>query len=447
MSAGIKTRYATSAGHSIAYQVAGGSGPPLIQLSSGTISFESIDEEPAAARFWRRLASFSQLISYDRRGMGLSDRGAGVTPTSQDWVDDAIAVLDEIGVDDADVLCAYGSSIEGVLLAATFPERVRKLIIINGFVCPAEPELSPPLEGRPPEQWWDDGSQFDPDATEHGVDVLSMLGPSVADDAAFRSWWDRSGNRGASPAIARAQFDTMMRGDSRPLLGQVTAPTLVIERLEARSPLVSQGRYLAEHIAGASHLPLHGEDALWWVGDTTAMLDAIEEFVTGARISTGERVLATVLFTDIVGSTDQAAALGDQRWRDLLDLHDVAVRTQIERMGGREVNTTGDGFVATFDAPGRAIDCALGIFDALESSELSVRQGIHTGEIEVRGDDIAGMSVHVGARIAALADPDQVLVSSVVKDLLVGSHFNFAPLGEHELKGVPGAWTIYAVGD
>jgi class 3 adenylate cyclase len=220
---------------------------------------------------------------------------------------------------------------------------------------------------------------------------------------------------------------------------------LVIQRSDVFGHCASLGRYLADHIEAAKYVELPGADVFYWVGDTGAMLDEIEEFMTGVRGGASERVLATVLFTDIVGSTDRAAQLGDGRWRDLLDRHDQSVRTQLERFRGREVKTVGDGFVATFDSPGRAIECALTIRETLAAFDIGMRAGIHTGEIEVRGDDVAGLAVHIGARVSALAGPGEVLVSSTVKDLVVGSSVEFAERGEHELKGVPGTWRLYAV--
>ena len=286
----------------------------------------------------------------------------------------------------------------------------------------------------------------DADAMEQGHDILAVAAPSVSDDRAFRAWWDRSGNLGMTPAMARATQSALFATDVRQVLPLIQVPTLVVSRTDSPIFDVGHGRYLAEHIAGAKYVELPGPDFLYWVGDIREMLDEIEEFVTGVRGGSGaERILATVLFTDIVGSTDRAAQLGDGRWRDLLDRHDQSVRTQIERFRGREVKTVGDGFVATFDSPGRAIECALAIRDALTGFGIDVRAGIHTGEIEVRGDDVAGIAVHIGARVSALAGPSEVLVSSAVPPLMVGSGTEFTDRGEHELKGVPGPWRIFAV--
>ena len=288
-------------------------------------------------------------------------------------------------------------------------------------------------------------SMGEPDAVAQGHDTLAITAPSVANDPAFRAWWDRSGNLGMTPGAVGQALKTVLATDVRQLLPRIRVPTLVIQRADVVWG-AQRGRFLAEYIAGARYVELPGADLPYWVGDTRPMLDEIEEFVTGVRGGLGvERILTTVLFTDIVGSTDRAAQLGDRRWRDLLERHDQRVRTQIQRFRGREVKTVGDGFVATFDSPGHATECALAIRDALEALGIEVRAGIHTGEIEIRGGDVAGMAVHIGARVSALAGPGEVLVSSTVKDLVVGSSLEFAERGEHELKGVPGTWRLFAV--
>jgi class 3 adenylate cyclase len=245
--------------------------------------------------------------------------------------------------------------------------------------------------------------------------------------------------------MAGAMLAARLETDVRSILPEIGVPTLILQRTDTGFG-AGHGRYLAEHIARAKYVELPGADVLYWVGETGPMLDEIEEFATGIRGGSGaERVLATVLFTDIVGSTERAARLGDGRWRDLLDRHDRGVRAQIERFRGREVKTVGDGFVATFDSPGRAIECSLAIREILQAYEIEVRAGIHTGEIEIRGDDVAGLAVHIGARVSALAGPGEVLVSSTVKDLVVGSSVEFEERGEHELKGVPGSWHLFSV--
>jgi len=440
-----RTRYAKAGDVDIAYQVLGEGPLDLLLFTGGIIPIECMDEEPSMARFQRRLTSFGRLLRFDRRGMGLSDRGSPSTPPSlEQWVQDAMAVLDAVGSERAAVLAPWISSSHGIVLAATHPERVSRLVVVNGLArLMWAPDYPHGLHQSVVDRLMLSGSE--PDAVEQGVDILAGLGPSVAEDTAFRAWFDRAGNLGATPAMARAWWAAVEEIDVRSVLPQIRVPTLIIQYADIFVG-VNHGRYLAEHVPGARYVELPGVDALYWVGDTGPMLDEIEEFLTGFRGGSGaERVLATVLFTDIVGSTDRAAQIGDGPWRDLLDRHDQSVRTQIERFRGRVVNTVGDGFVATFDSPGRAIECALAIRDTLKVFDIDVRAGIHTGEIEIRGDDVAGLAVHIGARVSALAGPGEVFVSGAVPPLLAGSGIEFAGRGQHELKGVPGQWLIFAV--
>jgi class 3 adenylate cyclase len=443
---GTKTRYARCGDVDIAYQVLGDGPLDVLVHAGSTISIECVDDEPSMARFQRRLTSFGRVIRFDRRGVGLSDRGSSSAPPShEDWVQDALAVLDAVGSNRAAIFAPFIATVEGVMLASAHAERVSHLIIVNGA---ARATWAPDYPAGIPQELADAASAMagDPDAVEQGYDDLALLAPSVASSPAFRAWWNRSGNLGATPAMARWIVKGTFTFDIRDLLPRVRVPTLILHRADMDVVSVGHGRYLAEHIPGAKYAEVPGTDVLYWVGDTGAMLDEIEEFITGVRGGLGaERVLATVLFTDIVGSTYHAARLGDERWRDLLDRHDQSVRSQIERFRGREVKTVGDGFVATFESPGRAIQCALAIRDTLRAFDIDVRAGIHTGEIEARGDDVAGMAVHIGARVSAQAGPGEILVSSTVKESVVGSSIEFADRGEHELKGVPGTWRLFAV--
>jgi class 3 adenylate cyclase/pimeloyl-ACP methyl ester carboxylesterase len=440
-----RTRYAKSGDVDIAYQVLGAGPIDLLLYTGAGIPIDCVDDEPSMARFQRRLSSIGRLLRFDTRGTGLSERGSPSTPpTHEQWVEDGLAVLDAVGSEQAAVLAPWAHSPVGLLLAAEHPERVSRLIVINGR---ARTIWAPDYPIGVPQPGVDQGRQMvpEPNAVEQGFDLLSFIAPSVAQDPAFRSWFDRSGNLGRTPAMARALLGVHYEADVRNVLPLIRVPSLVIQR--AVSFLGPEpGRYLAEHIPGAKYVEVPGTDLVYWVGDTGPILDEIEEFVTGVRGRSGaERILATVLFTDIVGSTDRVAQLGDGRWRDLLDRHDQSVRTQIERYRGRAVKTVGDGFVATFDSPGRAIECALAIRETLKALDIDVRAGIHTGEIEIRGDDVAGLAVHIGARVSALAGPGDVLVSSTVKDLVAGSSFEFEVRGDHELKGVPGTWQLFAV--
>jgi class 3 adenylate cyclase len=409
----------------IAYQVFGDGPTDLLVLSGPNIPIDTIDAEPSMYRFHRRLASFSRVIRFDLRGMGLSSRipspdalGPGF------WAEDAIAVLDAIGCPQASVLAPSFNAMVGLELAADYPERVRSLVIVSAAArvlrapdYPIGPELSSAS------RYMTVGTE--PDAVEQGFDVLGNVAPSVAGDEAFREWWDLAGNRAASPS---------------------TAPTLILHRADVTYIPVGHGRYLAEHIVGSRYVELPGADSLYWVGDTAPMLDEIEEFITGVRGGFDvERVLTTMVFTDIVGSTERAATLGDGRWRDLLDNHDTIVRHELERFGGREVNTAGDGFLATFSGPSAAIACADAIAEAVRVLGVEVRVGIHAGEVEVRGADVAGLAVYICARVAALAGPSEVLVPSALRDIVAGSRHRFVDRGEHELKGVPGHWRLCAL--
>jgi class 3 adenylate cyclase len=441
-----RTRYAKCGDIDIAYQVLGEGPTDLLVLPGPFVPIDSIDDEPALYRFHRRLASFARVIRFDLRGVGLSSRAPTMDmlgPTF--WAEDAIAVMDAVGCEQATIFAPNFHCMTGLVLAADYPERVRNLVVVSGtaralwapdYPVGAEPHLLDPYLTVALEH----------DAVEQGFDVLGIVAPSVAADDAFRSWWDHAGNRAGPPSMARAVATALAEADVRETLARINAPTLILHRVGAIFIPVGQGRYLAEHIAGSRFIELPGEDVLYWVGDAASMLDEIEEFVTGVRGGgDAERVLTTIMFTDIVGSTRRAAELGDYRWRDLLDNHDNSVRHEIQRFGGREVNTAGDGFVATFKSPSAAIACADAIVDAVHVLGIEVRVGIHAGEVEVRGVDVAGMAVHITARVAARAGASEVLVSSTLRDIVTGSRHSFAERGEHTLKGVPGEWRLYAL--
>jgi len=433
----------------IAYQVLGDGLTDLLVLPGPFVPIDSIDDEPSMYRFHRRLASFSRVIRFDYRGIGLSSRMPSMNMLGPAyWAEDAIAVMDAVGCEQVTIFAPSFHAMNGLVLAADYPERVRGLVVVNGAArvlwAPdypvgaqagrADPFMTVALE---------------PDAVDQGFDVLRVLAPSVARNDAFRAWWDLAGNRAGPPSMARAVSKVVTESDVREALARISAPTLILHRVGSIFVPVGHGHYLAEHIAGSRFVELPGADVLYWVGDTAPMLDEIEEFITGMRGgSDAERVLTTIVFTDIVGSTERAAVLGDDRWRDLLDNHDTIVRHELQRFAGREVNTAGDGFVATFISPSAAIACADAIVDAVHLLGIEVRVGIHAGEVEVRGalkSDVAGMAVHIGARVATLAGPSEVLVSSTVRDIVAGSPRAFVERGEHELKGVPGQWRLYAL--
>jgi len=441
-----RTRYASCSEVDIAYQAFGDGPTDLLVLPGPSIPIDTIDAEPSMYRFHRRLASFSRVIRIDQRGVGLSSRAPSLEVIGPKfWAKDAISVMDAIGCERATIFAPGFASMTGLILAADYPERVSNLVIINGAArtlhAPDYPMGFDIIDDDPYTT-----VAMEPDAVDQGFDMLGFIAPSMVGDGAFRAWWDMAGNRAASPSMARAIILTVRHSDVRDTLARITAPTLVLHREDSEFCPSANGRYIAEHIPGAHYVELPGADALYWVGDTAPMLDEIEEFVTGVRGGFGaERVLTTIMFTDIVGSTERAGVLGDNRWRDLLDNHDTIVRHELDRFSGREVNTAGDGFVATFTSPSAAIACADAIVDAVRVLGIEVRVGIHAGEVEVRGADVAGMAVHIGARVVALAGPSEVLVSSTVRDIVTGSRHRFAERGEHDLKGVPGQWQLCAL--
>lgn len=439
-----RTRYARSGDFDIAYQVLGDGPVDLLVLPGPFISFDSIDAEPALYRFHRRLASFARVIRFDQRGMGASTRTTSIEDLGpKSWADDARAVMDAAGSDQVTVLGSGWTGMTGLVLAADSPDRIAGLVIVNGSAralwAPDYP-IGAQVVGDNP---WGTVA-LDPDAVEQGFDVLRTIAPSVADDETFRRWWDVAGNRAQSPSDARYSLEVLAETDMRSTLARISVPTLVMHREDAMMIPVTHGRYVAEHIAGSRYVELPGADTLHWTGDATAILDEIEEFVTGARGVGADRVLTTIVFTDIVGSTQRASELGDLRWHDVLENHDRIIRRELKRFHGREVNTAGDGFVATFTSPSVAIDCAQAMVDAVRALGIEIRAGVHAGEVELRGSDIAGLAVHIGARVGALAGPGEVLVSSTVREIVTGSRRSFTERGEHDLKGVPGRWRVYA---
>jgi pimeloyl-ACP methyl ester carboxylesterase len=441
------TMYArTRDGAHIAYQVLGAGPIDLLEPSGGSyISIDVRDEEPRWYQFERRLASFSRLIRFDLRGIGLSDPISPSSPPSiEDWVSDAEAVLDAVGSDRAAILGQGRGGMISMLLSATRPHRVRAQVLAHAFARLLQAPDYP--EGVP-------AALFDRFVTgvlriegdTEPFDDVALLLPSLADDVSFKRWWQRAGRAGASPAVARAQYEIAVNSDLRAVLPTITTPTLVLHRRENAYYPVQLGRYLAAHISGARYVELEGADHFLWAGDAGAVLDEIEEFLTGT-LGRGEpdRVLVTIMFTDIVGSTVRAALMGDRAWGDLLGRHHATVRRQLVRFRGREIDTAGDGFFASFDGPARAIRCAHAIVESVRELGLDVRAGLHTGECEVVGGGrVAGIAIHTGARVASLAKPGEVLVSSTVKDLVAGSGIQFEDRGTHMLTGV-GEWHLYA---
>ncbi len=429
-------RYAHSSGASIAYQVAG-EGPPDLAFLMGPASHsEMLWPERRPGAFLERLASFSRLIVHDRRGTGLSDPWESA-PMYEQQVDDLLAVLDAAG---AEKVALFGTSEAGrmaAIFAATYPERVGSLVLFGvgargGAVL--TPEVVEAILDLVDDNWGSGGT-------------LDFYAPSLAGDDDFRRWYGHYERAACSPGMARKLVDLTARSDISDILPAIRVPTLVLGRTEDPLVPLEEARKFAELIPGADFRELGGIDHVSYGSGAGELLDEVEEFVTGQRRPAPvDRVLTTVLFTDIVGSTQRAAAEGDAGWRKLLDGHDDLLRRQLTRYGGREVKTTGDGFLAAFDGPARAVTCAQAAAEGVRRLGLEIRAGVHTGECERRGDDLGGLAVHIGSRVMGLAGPGEVLVSSTVKDLVVGSGLEFEDRGEHELRGAPGAWRLYAAG-
>jgi len=438
-----KTQYAKSGRVHIAYQVLGEGPLDLVWIPGWISHVELAWEMPAAARFFRHLASFGRLILFDKRGTGLSDAvPVDQLPTLEQRMDDVRAVMDAAGSGTAALLGLSEGGPMGLLFAATYPQRTRALVIISSFARIA----------------WASDYEFgtDVDAFDRYLERLDRewgtgfgfraLFPGQADDEAMRQWWARyqrlAASPGASAALQRMTFAT----DVRSVLPTIRVPTLILHRTGDRFVPVQHGRYMAERIPGARFIELPGSDHVPFLGDSEAMLGEIQEFLTGTRDRVEpDRVLATVLFTDIVGSTERAAQLGDQRWLELLEGYYSLARRELTRFRGREVDTAGDGFFAAFDGPARAIRCAEAISKGVRPLGIEIRAGLHTGECEVIGEKVGGIAVHIGARVASLARAGEILVSNTVKDLVAGSGIGFEDRGTQTLKGVPGEWRLFAV--
>jgi len=433
-----ETRYAKSGDVHIAYQVVGDGPVDLVSIPGWVSHLDLAWEDPAQARFVERLAGFSRLVRFDKRGTGLSDPVASL-PTLEQRMDDVRVVMDAAGLEQAALFGHSDGAQIGLLFAATYPWRTRALITHGACTRAASPG----------EDLWGDAEMMARfrDAVDHWGEGRSgaIINPDVETDPvalAKAARWERMC---ASPAMARALHEANEALDVRAILPSIRIPTLVLHRRGDAVP-VGGSRYIAERVPGARFIELAGDQHAPWLGDADAILGEVETFLTGARHSyASERVLATVLFTDIVSSTERLAELGDRRWRDLLDDHLRLSRRELERHRGREVKTTGDGLLASFDGPARAVRCATAILDGVRQLGIEIRAGLHTGEVEVLDQDLGGIAVHTGARVAAEAAPGEVLVSSTVKDLVAGSGITFEDRGVRVLKGVPGEWRLFAV--
>lgn len=438
-------RYAKRGDGHIAYQVLGDGALDLIGFNTGCNVWIDRDDEPHWSRFDHRLATFCRLIRFDPSGVGLSDPPVGASgPTIEMWVEDAVTVLDALGSTQASLFGVSTGGVVALSFAAMHPERTSALVLMHAWARLARDSDYP--WGWPQhvlDQWAD--TVPDPSAPSDAIDDVALSAASLAGDVEFRAWWKRAGER-TSPAMARTMDRMTTSVDVRGLLPLIDTPTLVLHRVDNPFVPIGHGRYLAENILGAALTELPGSDHLAFAGDTDAVLDEIEEFLTGNRgTANTERMLATILFSDIVESTQRAARTGDRRWRELLDNHDRMTARQIRRFGGRQVKTTGDGILAVFDGPARAIQSGLAICRGARELGLEVRVGVHTGEVERRGDDVGGIGVHIAARVQAHAQPNEVWVSRTVTDLVIGSGMRFTERGDHSLKGVPGHWQLFSV--
>jgi len=436
-----ETRYADSGGVSIAYQVAGDGPIDVVMVPGFGSHLERAWELPQLAHFYHRLSSFSRLTLLDKRGTGLSDR---VSPDSLPGIeqrkDDLKAVMDEVGVERASLIGHSDGGPLAMLFAATYPGRVESLVLINTYAKRvSSPDHTPALS---PEFY----EGFATTVAEHWGEPIAvdLLAPGSGPE--FDRWWAASLRGSMSPAAARAMVAMNRSIDVREALAAIHVPTLVIHRAGDAATPVEGGRFIAEQIEGARLLELPGADHFPWMGDAEALLIAIEEFVTGERSgSVTNQVLASMLFTDIVSSTEKAAQLGDREWTSLLKTHDGIVSAEVARHGGRKIKHTGDGSLSVFEGPARAARCWLSITNRIGDIGLAIRGGLHTSEVELVDGDVRGLGVHIAARLIALAVPGELIVSSVVRDLSVGSGLEFTERGRHELKGVPGEWLVYGV--
>jgi class 3 adenylate cyclase/pimeloyl-ACP methyl ester carboxylesterase len=430
-----KTRYARDGDVAIAYQLFG-DGPAEVVFTWGPATdVEHMWDQPSAVRFFDRLGSFARVLSFDRRGMGASDP-MSAPPTLEQQANDMLMVMDAAGFEKPVLYGETNASRVCALFAATHPDRLSGLILYAASALGSD-MLTPGLNElllQLVDNHWGDG------------ETVYIFAPSAADDPGTKEWFGGAERYSASPGTVRKLIEMESSVDVRAVLPAIRVPTLVLHRQEDPLVPVELGRQVAEAIPEARFVELQGGDNMSFFGDSDALLDEIEQFLTGERHSHDvDRVLTTLLFTDIAGSTQRAAALGDRRWHDLLDRHYRQVRREVSRFRGREIRTLGDGFLATFDGPARAIRCGCAISDTAGELGITTRAGLHTGEVELQGADVAGLAVHIGARVVAEAQPGEVLVSGTVKDLVVGSGLDFSDRGEHALRGVPGVWHLFAV--
>jgi class 3 adenylate cyclase len=403
-------------------------------------------EEPHMARFLRRMESMGRVIMFDKRGVGLSDPvSLAELPSLEEWADDVLTVMDDVASERAAVVAVGQGGPMAMVFAATHPDRTSALVLVNSNArlrrAPDYPWGAPPSVEEQLRT-----SPVYPGPGGVPAFAEAFFGPDAAADERFLAWWARYARMASSPGVWAAMQEMLFSVDVRSVLPTIRVPTLVIHRRDDTWIGVGHGRFLAENIPGAKYVELDGREHHFFLGDTDRLLDEISVFVAGRRAPQDvDRVLGTVLFTDIVDSTRRAAEVGDREWRSILDAHDGIARAELDRFRGREVKTTGDGILAMFDGPARAIRCACSIRDEMRRLGVDVRAGLHSGEVEVRGDDVAGIGVHIAARVDELARPGEILVTSTVKDLVAGSGITFADRGVHALRGVPDEWRLLTV--
>jgi class 3 adenylate cyclase len=437
-----ETRYARSGDVGIAYQEYGEGEMDLVLAFPFLSHLDLMWENPALSRFLRRLGSFARVLVFDRRGVGLSDPAAGA-PTLEERMDDVRAVMDAAGSERAALLGMSEGATVCMLFAATYPQRTSALVLWGAM---ARSTAAPDYPWAPEREAVEEAQQELIAPMWGQGATIEIFSPSLAGDPRAREFQARFERQAASPMRVQQLFQMFVDTDVRGALPLIQASTLVLHRRQDRAVSHHAARWLAEQISDSHYVEFQGEDHFPWVGDSEAPLAAIEEFLTGVRPGPApQRVLATVLFTDIVDSTRLAGELGDRRWRELLEQHQEQTRVQLSRFEGREVKTTGDGFLAVFDGPTRAAECARAIVEEMPPLGIEVRAGLHTGEVELMGDDVGGIAVHVAARIAALAGSSEVFASRTVRDLSVGSGVEFDSAGSHALKGVADEWDVYAV--
>jgi pimeloyl-ACP methyl ester carboxylesterase len=435
-------RYAQSGDLNIAYVVEGDQPLDLVWIPPWISQVEYLWAEESLQRVMERLTRFARVITFDRRGSGLSDPLAGA-PTLEEQMDDVLAVMDAAGSERAAIAGTLEGGPMAAMFAATHPDRVSSLVLYSTF---ARATWAPGYEFAWPAEERQRHMDF---AVEHWGEgtVAAGVAPSLYSDPDFMEWAGRLERLAASPSTIKRIFDLIGEFDVRDVLPSIRVPTLVLHRREDSFIKIEHSLYMAERIPGARFVELDGGDNMFSLGDSEALLGEMEEFLTGERHRVEpDRMLATVLFTDICNSTEHAARMGDRGWRYMLERHDALFRRSLERHRGREIKRTGDGFLATFDGPTRAIRCAADHAESVASIGLEVRAGLHTGELEVMDGDLGGLAVHIAARVMDRAAPCEVMVSSTVKDLVVGSGISFQERGEHALRGVPGEWRLFSVG-